>query len=706
MMSEVMHISKVLIATLSRLPLAAFLKDTQGHYQWCNYAWQELIDLDLESVLGKSDGQIFSTDIIHQLQKNDQACLQLLSAVRDDVALGDPSLARTVQIFRVPVLGGNGLPVGILGIAVDASIQHLLSVHVEGLLDEMEAQRSAMHQHALVSITNGEGRYTYVSDPFCRLTGFTREELIVKTRFDLGLVPSHISTPSQFIGAVGKAALQFEAHTTSKDGSPIWLQSVVVKMRQMNELDTTYFEISNDISEIKNREAHLSAEVDRRTLLLRYANHKLEADVRERALIEENLRQQHALVNGILASLPEEIVVLNDVGRVIQVNRVWQQFQEDMMLKNTIHDLTIGDDFLAICKQIKHPNAQELFEGVRAVQCGAVPDVEVTYEESSRFGTRWYSIRITVWESAVHGLLISFHDISEAKQHTEMMEVKNRELHDLNAQLQGVQTQLVQSEKMASIGQLSAGVAHEINNPLGFINSNVSTLDNYIRELLNLVNNYHELLVDTADASKIEAALAFRKTADFDFINEDVQLLMGETRDGIDRVKRIVQSLKDFSRLDSTSDFEPSDIHLGLNSTLNIVNNEIKYKCEVIKDYAELPLVDCMMSSLNQVFLNLLVNAGHAITETGQITIKTSVHGDQVCIAITDTGKGIEPDNLKRIFDPFFTTKPIGQGTGLGLSLSYGIVQKHQGRIEVSSVVGVGTTFMVWLPIHQPKVLS
>lgn len=706
MMTEVMQAARTMISTLNHLPLAAFLKDTHGHYQWCNYAWQELIDQDFESVVGKPDSQVLPLDVALKLQKNDDECLQQLSAVRDDVALGDPSLERTVQIFRVPVLASNGYPVGILGIAVDSSIQHVLSVHVEGLLREMEAQRSALHQHALVSICKADGRYTYVSDPFCRLLGYSREELFAKTRFELGLVPPHLNDPLHFVLATTDSALQFEVHSTAKNGASIWLQSVVVEMRQLNELDASYFEISNDISEIKNREEHLAAEVDRRTMLLRHANQKLEADVREREAVQESLRRQHSLVNGILESLPEEIVVLNDQGKVIQVNRVWQQFKEDMAVKNSIHDLSVGDDFPAVCGQLPQANAQELLEGLRAVKCGAIPDVEVTYEEASRFGPRWYSVKVTIWESAGHGVLLSFHDISDAKQQAELMELKNRELHELNTQFQSVQNQLVQSEKMASIGQLSAGVAHEINNPLGFINSNVSTLDNYMRELLGLVNHYHELLVSTQDAEKIQKADELRAASDFDFINEDVPSLLSETRDGIGRVKKIVQSLKDFSRLDSGNDFEPSDIHIGLDSTLNIVNNELKYKCEIVKDYAELPKVDCMMSSLNQVFLNLLVNAGHAIETTGKITLKTRVEGDHVCIAVSDTGKGIAPENVKRIFDPFFTTKPIGQGTGLGLSLSYGIVQKHRGRIEVSSTVGVGTTFEIWLPIHQATTVS
>ena len=176
---------------------------------------------------------------------------------------------------------------------------------------------------------------------------------------------------------------------------------------------------------------------------------------------------------------------------------------------------------------------------------------------------------------------------------------------------------------------------------------------------------------------------------------------MKESRDGITRVKKIVQDLKDFSHVDAQDEWQWADLHKGLDSTLNIVWNEIKYHAEVIKEYGEIPEVECFPSQLNQVFMNLLVNAAHAITDKGIITIRTGRQGEEVFIRIADTGKGIPEENLKRVFDPFFTTKPVGKGTGLGLSLSYGIMQKHNGRIEVQSEVGKGATFTLWLPIKH-----
>jgi signal transduction histidine kinase len=192
-----------------------------------------------------------------------------------------------------------------------------------------------------------------------------------------------------------------------------------------------------------------------------------------------------------------------------------------------------------------------------------------------------------------------------------------------------------------------------------------------------------------------------REKLDLDFLREDISALMSESGHGIARVKKIVQDLKDFSHTDENEEWQWTDLHQCLESTLNVVWNEIKYKAEVIRQYGELPQVECLPFQLNQVFMNLLVNAAHAIEERGIIFLRSGTLGGGVWIEISDSGSGIPPENLNRIFDPFFTTKPVGKGTGLGLSLSWGIVEKHGGRINVASEPGTGTTFRLWLPVTR-----
>ena len=277
----------------------------------------------------------------------------------------------------------------------------------------------------------------------------------------------------------------------------------------------------------------------------------------------------------------------------------------------------------------------------------------------------------------------------------------NKDLTATGQRLGEAQSHLLQADKMASVGQLAAGVAHEINNPIGYVYSNLGTLEKYVQNTFNLLDQYElaeNSITDVAVLAKLKAA---KDQLDIAYLKEDLRTLMAESKDGITRVKSIVQNLKDFSHVDAKDEWHYTDLHAGLNSTLNIVNNEIKYKAAVIREFGQLPQVECLASQLNQVFMNLLVNASHAIEEHGTITIRTGTGKDEVWVAVSDTGKGIPPENIKKIFDPFFTTKPVGQGTGLGLSLSYGIIQKHQGRIEVQSEVGIGTTFRVWLPVKH-----
>ena len=275
---------------------------------------------------------------------------------------------------------------------------------------------------------------------------------------------------------------------------------------------------------------------------------------------------------------------------------------------------------------------------------------------------------------------------------------EKEELHSLFKKLEETRNQLMQSDKLASIGQLAAGVAHEINNPIGYVYSNLGTLEKYIHDMFSLLDSYEQAENAIADGEVHARLQASKEKFDIIFIKEDLPSLMDESKDGITRVKTIVQSLKDFSHVDVADEWQHADLHRGLDSTLNIVNNEIKYKADVIKQYGDIPDVECLPSQLNQVFMNMLVNAAHSIEQRGTITIRSGQHDGEVWVEISDTGKGIAPEHMQKIFDPFFTTKPIGKGTGLGLSLSYGIIQKHHGRIEVQSEVGKGTSFRVWLP--------
>ena len=277
----------------------------------------------------------------------------------------------------------------------------------------------------------------------------------------------------------------------------------------------------------------------------------------------------------------------------------------------------------------------------------------------------------------------------------------------LNKQLEEAHNQLLQSEKLASIGQLAAGVAHEINNPVGYINSNMASLKGYASYLISVIDLFSEYYEQSqSDNIELKNTLAKKiKDVDLNFIKTDLHSLIDESLEGVSRVKKIVNDLKDFSHVDDM-EMQWADLHKGLDSTLNIVHNELKYKADIIKNYGEIPEVECIASQINQVFINVLVNAAHAIEKHGTITIATGLSNDFVWIKIQDTGTGIPEDKINRIFDPFYTSKPVGSGTGLGLSLSYTIIEKHHGKIEVESTVGSGSTFTIRLPVQNKAAVA
>lgn len=294
----------------------------------------------------------------------------------------------------------------------------------------------------------------------------------------------------------------------------------------------------------------------------------------------------------------------------------------------------------------------------------------------------------------------------ELEQKNEHLEKYINELRKANQQLADTRTQMLQSEKMASIGQLAAGVAHEINNPIAFVSSNINTLEGYVTDMNLLFKSYGEVDRFITDGKFEEAVesnrkiAALKRTLDFDFIVDQTGNLINESKDGITRVNSIVQGLRDFSHEGNDLMIE-YDINKCLNDTIKIAWHEIKYKAELDYRPGPIPPVLCRPQQINQVFLNMIINAVQAIPDKGEISIQSYTKDRYVVIEIKDSGTGIPDEIQNKIFDPFFTTKSVGQGTGLGLSIAYGIIREHKGVIEFESKAGEGTTFMVYLPIDR-----
>ena len=444
---------------------------------------------------------------------------------------------------------------------------------------ELQSQKFALDQHAIVSIADISGFITYANDKLCEISGYARNELIGRNHNILssGLHDKDFFKHLWETICSGKV-WQGEIRNRNRNGNVYWVSSTIVPFLDNAGVPYQYVSIRTDITRFKELEAALQKA--NTTLLWR---------------VEE---------------------------RTAELSAAKKQLELDIIAKTH----------------------------------------------------------------------------AEEEQH-----VVIAKLQEINKKLEETQNQLLQSEKMASIGQLAAGVAHEINNPIGYVYSNLGSLGNYLNDLFEVLDAYGKLEAEITDDAILKTLRNITEKADLDFLRQDLAALMKESKEGIVRVKEIVQNLKNFSHVDTSDTWHMADLQKGLESTLNIVWNELKYKCAIRKEYGDIPDVECLSSQLNQVFLNLLVNAGHAIEERGTITLRTGQVGDMVWVEVADSGKGIPPENLQRIFDPFFTTKPIGKGTGLGLSLSYSIVQKHHGRIEVKSEPGMGASFKIWLPCTQSE---
>jgi PAS domain S-box-containing protein len=528
-------------------------------------------------------------------------------------------------------------------------------------------------QQAIV-ITDAYLNFEYVNPAFTRLLGYSLEEVAGKSidllATDGGPGALQTSTIASEGGRFNGEVLQ-----RAKDGRivPILLNATPVVDEQGRVLN--YVGSLTDLSDLKR--------------------------------MEESLRESEEKFRSISASAQDAIIMLDENGAVSFWNAAAETifgYRSDEILGKYMHQLCAPERF----------HKYYLAGLSRLVTTGKGSPVGTTVElVAIRKGGEEFPVEVSL--SSIrhkdHWLAIGIaRDISERKQaeqkvknYVEELTRANAELHDLNAKLAQAQNQLVQSEKMASIGMLAAGVAHEINNPIGFIKSNTQTLGRYVDELLQVVNAYEQVQAQLPQHAALFAELnRIKEQIEFEYKKRDILALLSESNQGLERVTKIVHNLKDFSHMESQEKWAVDDIHKGMESTLNVIWNELKYTCEVKREYGVLPPVECVLSQLNQVFMNLLVNASQAIETKGTITIRTGAAEDQVWIEISDTGKGIPVENLKSIFDPFFTTKPVGKGTGLGLSVSYNIIQKHHGRIEVESEMGKGSTFRVWLPISQP----
>jgi PAS domain S-box-containing protein len=429
-------------------------------------------------------------------------------------------------------------------------------------------------------------------------------------------------------------------------------------------------------------------------------------DISQRKKAQEALRISEERYRALAENMHDVIWIIRDMRFTYltpSIERQWG-YQSDEIIGRP-PEVILSPDSSNTLKSVLNEVIQSQGENTSALELPF--ELEVITKDGTKV---WTEAKINVLYDA-SGKFTGFQglsrDITERKnlenslrKETEELKKARTDLEKAYTDLKATQAHILQQEKMASIGQLAAGVAHEINNPMGFISSNLVTLEKYLNKLNDYMLSQSDLLVHVEKEEALAALHDKRKSLKIDFITDDIKDLIQESLEGAERVKKIVQNLKSFSRVDQ-AEHKQADINECIESTINIVWNELKYKTTIVKEYGDIPVVMCCPQQLNQVFMNLLVNAAHAIETQGVITVRTWKGNGSVFASVSDTGSGIKPENLSRIFEPFFTTKDVGKGTGLGLSITYDIIKKHGGDLTVKSVLGEGTTFTVGIPLQE-----
>ncbi len=656
-LSKNIEFMKLLVQTI---PNPIYYKNSAGRYIGCNKAFETLFNKKIHEIIGRNPFDITPKDFAIKDEETDIFIKENKNSLHSEVSFIENGEKKYFSIYKA-FFHEDANSIGIVGMIVDMTEFK----KKEDIIKKNENQLMLILDNLPLSIIVSDytsSKIEYINTEAKNLLGYSNDENLIKKCYDL-----LCRDAAKWSIKNGKNDEKHEAVVQDVNGNSIPVLEYGFKISTFSgdKIISTFISLS------------------------------------EGKLIESKLIMQTYLFEMILKHIPFYVYWKDMNLKYLGCNNSYAQLvgfdsNEKLVGKND-DEINLKDKFISEYSNKDSYIIENDLELCNQKETWKSENGTPTYLLTSRVPLRDASEKVT-------GVLGVLNDITELQSVYDFATKYAVELEETIKKLHLSQKQLMQADKMASIGQLAAGVAHEINNPVGYIMSNLSALQEYISAIKAILDYNDELCLSVANNNIENAVQVIKKIEDkkqvenMDFILNDLDKLIKESHDGTLRIKNIVQSLKSFARVDE-SQMKESDLNEGIESTLRIVWNELKYKCEVIKDLKPIPHIMCNPAQINQVFMNILVNASHAIEEKGKIFIKSECEGEYVIVSISDTGCGIPKESLSKIFDPFFTTKPVGVGTGLGLSISYGIIAKHNGTIDVISDVGKGTTFIIKLPI-------
>jgi PAS domain S-box-containing protein len=659
-------------------PVAYFVFDTLGMIREANLSGSHLLGIERHLLAGKPFSSFVANEegkevIAHHLE----SVVRREGMQKCDIRLsGSDSTEIFGQLQSVLVGSEKSENMYILSSVVDGTASEKLKKEIQGALEYAENIVETVREPLVV--LNSDLKILTANHSFYDTFKVTPEETIGNFIYDVGNRQWDIPALRILFEEILPNETVFNGYEVEHDFPDIGRKTILLNARQIfreNIGSRIILLAMEDITERKQLEVEIQN-------ALEYAENIVET-VREPMVVldsELKILTANSSFYNIFKVTPDETIgnFIYDLG-----NRQWDipklrvLVEEILPLETVINGYEVEHDFPGIGRKTILLNARQIFR--------------------QKIGS--------------HIILLAMEDITERKQIEAVLSENQKQLQSFNDQLENRIAKevgknrekdilLLHQDKMSSIGQLAAGVAHEINNPMAFIASNLVTLKGYVESLSRYHELIHDLLVKNGSADELLVLEEATKKLDIMFILDDITPLIKESSDGADRVKQIVHDLKGFARADDSS-FELADLNDCVRSTVNIVRNEIKYVADLDLQLGEIPHISCSRNQLSQVIINLLVNAAHSIESHGSITVITRQAVDTVVLSVQDTGRGMSEEVRNRIFEPFYTTKEVGKGTGLGLSISYSIIKKHGGEIVVESEPGRGTIFSVILPIHN-----